>query len=396
MITFKNFQDLHGTSIPGRARKYDSDLIMDVTFEEDIQYQVGYFYDYYHDDEPLIYKNLHSDSSKTKTPIPLKFIIHSHNTENKDQVGYHIQFKTTQINPIDYYEEYVKKWDCEFPVGLYVDIQNEKGIYKKWLVTERADWLGLQFPTWYILPVDYLFQWVYRDVNGKATKYQMCGVQRSQSSYNSGVWIDYKFQTIENQRKCILPMNDISANIFYNQRFIISAPIPEPLAWLVTKVEDVSPKGVRRITFAQDVFNQHKDYVEKGEDGNVIGMYADYWVSSVEPENYSSNLESISPSSATQITCSGKQQIKIGGSYKTFTVTYVDSDDQSSYPETGEWNFTIDGEDATNILTINHTDQPNKVKVKFDGGDEYIGKILTITHKSGDLVASLRIEILPL
>jgi len=45
-------------------------------------------------------------------------------------------------------------------------------------------------------------------------------------------------------------MNEISATIFYNQRLIISAPINEPLAWRLTKVEDVSPKGVRRLTFA--------------------------------------------------------------------------------------------------------------------------------------------------
>lgn len=190
-ITFKDFQNMHGTSIPGRARKMQSDIIMDATFTQDVQYQVGYFYDYYHDDEPLIYKDLHPEDSKTKIPIELKFIVKQKNTENKDQVGYHIQFKTIQENPIDYYDNvFVKKWDAEFPVGLYCDLPDEKGIYRKWLVTERADWLGLQFPTWYILPVDYVYQWVYRDLRGNAIKYQMCGVQRSQSSYNQGTWLD--------------------------------------------------------------------------------------------------------------------------------------------------------------------------------------------------------------
>jgi hypothetical protein len=72
-------------------------------------------------------------------------------------------------------------------------------------------------------------------------------------------------------------MNEISATIFYNQRFIISAPIPEPLAWGITKTEDVSPKGVRRLTFAQDRWDQHKDYVERDDNGNVVGMYADFY-----------------------------------------------------------------------------------------------------------------------
>ena len=237
MITYKDFQAMHNNiSVPGRARKQQSDVIMDATFTQDVQYQVGYLYDYYHDDEPLIYKDLHPESSTTKTPIELKFIVKQKNTENKDQVGYHIQFKTTQENPVEYYDNmFVNKWDAEFPVGLYLDLADSKGVYRKWLVTERADWLGLQFPTWYILPVDYVYQWVYRDTKGKAIKCQMCGVQRSQSSYNAGVWENYKIEIPENQRKAILPMNEISATIFYNQRFIISAPIKEPLAWRLTK-----------------------------------------------------------------------------------------------------------------------------------------------------------------
>lgn len=191
MITFKDFQNIHCADKPGRARKIKSDTIMDATFDRDVQYMIGYFYDYYHDDEPLIYKDLHPENSDSKIPIEVKFIVHQHNTENKDQVGYHIQFKTSQLNPLDYYDDvFVKKWDAEFPVGLYCDLPDEKGVYRKWLVTERADWLGLQFPTWYILPIDHVYQWIYRDTNGNAKRYQMCGVQRSQSSYNSGVWLD--------------------------------------------------------------------------------------------------------------------------------------------------------------------------------------------------------------
>lgn len=197
MIDHQMYSQILGAKTLGRARKQQSDVIMDATFDGDIQYMIGYFYDYYHDDEPLIYKNLNSENSVSKIPIELKFIVHSHNTENKDQVGYHIQFKTTQENPISYYQEYIDKWDSEFPVGLYVDLPDEKGIYRKWLVTERADWLGLQFPTWYILPVDYLYQWVYQANDGKRYKYQMCGVQRSQSSYNSGVWQDYFYSSVK-------------------------------------------------------------------------------------------------------------------------------------------------------------------------------------------------------
>ena len=119
-ISFRDFQNMHRTSIQGRARKLDADIIMDATFDNDIQYMIAYFYDYYHDDERLIYKGLHPEDSQSKVPIEIKYITHSHNSESKDQVGYYIQFKTTQENPIDYYDEYVKKWDAEFPIGLVI------------------------------------------------------------------------------------------------------------------------------------------------------------------------------------------------------------------------------------------------------------------------------------
>lgn len=193
-------------------------------------------------------------------------------------------------------------------------------------------------------------------------------------------------------------MNDISSTIFYNQRLIISAPIPEPVAWRVTKVEDVSPKGIRRLTFAQDLWDQHKDYIERDVDGNVVGMYADYYMSNINPEVYPPDEDQpISSSTVTStIICSGKPQFKIGGSAKTFTVTYYNEDNEvvEDYP-VGDWTFSIDGDPVDEeLLTL--TPDGNKVKVKFLGDDLYIGKILTVTNTSEDAVASLQIEIIAL
>ena len=393
---------------------------MDATFDNDIQYMIAYFYDYYHDDERLIYKGLHPEDSQLKVPIEIKHITHSHNSESKDQVGYYIQFKTTQENPIDYYEEYVKKWDAEFPIGLYCDIPDEKGVYRKWLVTERADWLGLQFPTWYILPVDYVFQWVYKDSRGILHKYQMCGVQRSQNSYNVGTWRSYIFEEVENQRKCILPLNDISATIFYNQRFIISAPIPEPLAWRLTKVEDINPKGIRRLTFAQNKFDQHNDYIEKDEEGNVVGMYADYFNhhtevvdSSDEIEQHMIEPDSTDPSSnpdnpnqddeqhviTSIIKCSGKKQVKVGGSPKTLTVTFYEDDSEILDTINSSFSFSIDEEDVNDLVKVTSISE-NMIKINFLGDDDYLGKTLTVTNISNvndiEVTSTLDIEIIPL
>lgn len=206
----------------------------------------------------------------------------------------------------------------------------------------------------------------------------------------------YKIESIENQRKAILPMNDISATIFYNQRFIISAPIPEPLAWRLTKTEDISPKGVRRLTFAQDRWDQHKDYIERDEFGNIVGMYADWFQSEVEPVSVLPTDDPIpSLTTTATITCSGKPQIRIGGSAKTFTVTYKDKDGNAIEIDPGNWTFSIDGTSVPNdLLTL--TPDGNKIKVKFLGDDSYIGKILTVTNTLDDIVSSIDMEIIAL
>lgn len=191
-------------------------------------------------------------------------------------------------------------------------------------------------------------------------------------------------------------MNDISATIFYNQRFIISAPIPEPLAWRLTKQEDISPKGVRRLTFAADKFDQYNDYIEKDEDGNIIGMYADYFNNHHTPEDYfeekdhSSSITSIT----SVIKCSGKKQIKVGGSAKTLTVTFYDSNNEIE-PFESSFSFAIDGNNADELLEITNITK-NIIKVRFLGGDEYLGKILTVTNISNEIISTLDIEIIPL
>ena len=168
-----------GPMTSGQAKKLDADLIMDNTWWEDIQSKVAYIYDYYHDNEPLKLRDLNPDP-RVMTPIDIKFIVDAYNSESKDEVGYHIQFRPCQKNPLPYYKEaFEDRWDCEFPIALYIAIPDEAGIYRKWLITENANKLGNQFPTYYVLPCDHIFQWV---KDGK--KYQLAGVTRSQNSYN--------------------------------------------------------------------------------------------------------------------------------------------------------------------------------------------------------------------
>ncbi len=197
-------------------------------------------------------------------------------------------------------------------------------------------------------------------------------------------------------------MNRDTETLFYNIRMIIDSKVEtEKRAWLISKVNRISPNGICRVTLTQDTYDQHTDYIEKDEDGNIIGMWANYFKSNVEPTPVEIQDDTVPHYSSitSKITCSGKPQFKIGGSAKTFTVTYYDSNNEELYDHSvGNWSLTIDNElVASDVVSIEEVaDSSNKIKIKFLGDDSYIGKVLTITNTSDDVVSSLEVEIIAL
>ena len=180
-ITFKDFQKIHnGISIPGRARKLESDQIMLNTWWEDIQSQWAYAYDMFHDvgDEHFGLNNLHPQDDSNKVAVPIKFIRHASQTYSKDPVTYWLQLQPGYGDVVDYFDEvYRQKYDNVNPVGLYFDIMDESGNYNKWLCVKPANYNQNQFPTFELLRCDYLFQWIH-----KGKKYECPGVLQSQNS----------------------------------------------------------------------------------------------------------------------------------------------------------------------------------------------------------------------
>lgn len=217
----------------------------------------------------------------------------------------------------------------------------------------------------------------------------------------------FKFTSVEDQQKFACPLNTHTETLFYNRRILLDSNLynsdSEPRTWIVSKVNRISPNGILRLTMAQDLFNQHNDYIERDEDGVVIGLWADYFSSEIAPVpveiSVSESEDDINiPTVTSVITCSGRPQIRIGGSPKTFVVNYYDENNQEiSDFEIGNWEFLIDNNpitDYTDLIDLIFED--NNVKVKFLGDDNYIGKILTVTNVAGDVTASLDVEIMAL
>ena len=173
---------------------------------------------------------------------------------------------------------------------------------------------------------------------------------------------------------------------------IIDAPVlSEPRAWNVSKVNRIKNEGLVMVTLAQDKYDQNRDYIELNDDGNVIGMWASYWDLSVEPTLPSE--QDNQSSEYSEITYSGvSPQIKVGGSYKKFTVNFYNELGEIAF-KTGDWSFTIDGSDASSVITtllpsLSKDLEENQIKVKFIGDADYIGKNLIVTYISASGIKS--------
>lgn len=194
-------------------------------------------------------------------------------------------------------------------------------------------------------------------------------------------------------------MNSITEKIYYNLRMIIDNKVDvnagnEPRAWRVSKVNRLNSNGTLLVTLAQEQYNPHTDYIEYEDPNNpttIIGMWADYYTNGEPtPEDdkpVEDNIHSV-------ITYVGKPSIKVGGSFKKFTVTFYDGEDPSDF-KLGQWSFTIDGVDASSLIETDLTDlEQNQIKVKFTGSEDYMGKTLKVFYSSTTgIVSSVDISI---
>lgn len=194
----------------------------------------------------------------------------------------------------------------------------------------------------------------------------------------------YKITAIEDQQKFIVGLNQISERLYYDQRMLIDSvglsKGVEPRAWKISKINRIQANGTVMITLAQDMFDEHKDFVEYNNNGQAIAMYADYFIDGVTPTP-SDPVPTITK--YVKMSYKGVQnfQLKVGGSARTFTVQYYDEHDNSIDYDNGAWSVTIDGKNADKFISITSV-KDGEVKVKVIGDDSLIGKECVVTFKS--------------
>jgi hypothetical protein len=221
----------------------------------------------------------------------------------------------------------------------------------------------------------------------------MWGAERTQSSYTSGTWEGDKTKVFDEQGKFWIPWNTISSEIKHDMRLFISMLQEEPYVYQISKVKNTSPKGIVTCTVEQVELNKKTDYVnlETGE------MYADYYVSSVDPVDEPINPVEPTKDNHMEIQCT-TNKVRIGGNYKTLTAVCLnsDGDDISAEFNNYEWSFFIDDIDVSNLINVQEVDK-NKIKIKIskmDNIDElnkYLNKVLVVKCKNEELESSVEL-----
>ena len=220
-----------------------------------------------------------------------------------------ISYKTVKINNvdanlmiIDTEQPTIKKIksmpDETFMSGNYVDYANGK-----WLVV-KSDFDDEVYTDGEMSQCSLLLKW--QNSNGQIITRHAVVEKPITTSLDEGTIIT----TSQKRYSIKLPFDTETQNLFIDKRFLISIVNGKPQAYKVIDVDAVSGiysgVGILNLTLEADVY--------KSEIDNAELMIADYF--SPTPE----------PTGQAQITHSGNPTMYMGGSYKTFTGVFVDSE----------------------------------------------------------------------
>jgi hypothetical protein len=302
-------------------------------------------------------------------PVYAKFNVKSYHNITGDEIAYLLQFRQEDMrsNP-------------NIKVGSYVQIMNEMDEPEWWLIWHLDD--RTQFRQFSILKCTWIYKWTsFKD--GHRIVHQCLGVTRNQNNYNSGCWLDYTFEVVEQQHVMLMPSNNDTNILTYNTRLLVSneGRYP-PIAWKISKVQPSVVNDTVRFTMTQEQYNAATDDAEL--------MIADYKKSYVEPEL--PETEETPTVSDMEITYSGKPAVRAGGGYKKFSLKENVDGKLVDITEDVEWSVDFGGnEDKLECSVVD-----NIFKVKCLNDYSLIGKTFVITAQSKHSSKSLTVEVISL
>ena len=299
-------------------------------------------------------------------PVYAKYNVKSYHNITGDEIAYLLQFRLEDI-----------KTNPNVKVGSYVQIVNEAGVPEWWLIWHLDD--RPQFRQCSIVKCTWVYKWTsFKD--GHRIVHQCLGVTRNQNNYNSGCWLDYVFEVVEQQHVMLMPSNKDTNILTYNTRMLVSnvGRYP-PIAWKISKVQPSVVYDTVRFTMTQEQYNAAVD------DADL--MIADYKKSYVEPEL--PEVEEIPTVSDLEIAYSGKPAVRAGGGYKKFRLKTRVNGELVDVSKEVNWSVDFGGKENKLECSI----QDNIFKVKCINDYSLIGQTFTLTAESEHSSKSIIVEV---
>ena len=251
---YKSYLASEGNTL-SQVKRNESDIVINQTFTADAAYKKVYI--------------LTQNGWKFEDA---KYQIHTTPSILKDAVDYYLQFRPKIHYPIGSYV-FIPD-DNDFDINLSgSELDNpftlpDDRITQLWFIVGRDD--ALFYVRYNVLKCNWNFKWLY-----KHNLYSCWGANRSASSYTSGKWTDEYSSALDNLTSAWIPDtyytygNNIyelelsdTRTIMHEQRFMLTNNILDPKVYQVTKVVDLNPSGIIKLSIKQDELNEKRDNIK--------------------------------------------------------------------------------------------------------------------------------------
>ena len=254
ITSYKNYLSSRGNNL-AQVKRNQSDIVINNTFTLDPTYKKVYI--------------LTKDGWKWEDA---KYQFHTAPSISKDAVDYYLQFRPKVHYPVG---SYIIVPDDTSPninlEGSEIGNPFTQPIEKRtqwWLIVGRDE--ANAYVRYMILKCDWDFRWIYK---GKLMSCWACS--KSANSYTSGVWRDDYSMSSDNLTSSWIPDTHFvygdkleelgmcdTRTITHLQRFFFSNNDLDPKIYQITKITDLNPQGIIKLSIKQDELNEKRDNIE--------------------------------------------------------------------------------------------------------------------------------------
>ena len=384
--TYRNHLKRRGRNL-AEVKKNQSDVIMDRTFKYDQNYKRAYI--------------LTRDGWKWED---IKFNLHTSPSILKDAVDWHVQFRPKVHYPIGTY--IIIPPDDDFDINLTPEelenpwLQPVENRTQWWFIVGRDD--ATQFVQYSVLKCNYEFKWIYKNQIMKCF-----GSVRNANSYTSGRWRNEYGTYLDNLDSAWLPdvihaygenyrslglMNNHT--LTYDVRLMVTNSAYEPLCYQISKIAQMTPQGVIKLTFKQDDFNEKRDSVKHGvcDYYNNEGHEKIEIVPITEETKFTSSISWMTLNEYGELVQGEETQLQRGKPQYFSVSFYNDGEETVVEPE---WRISGDDDYSVGLMTITKFDNETIV-IRPAKASSLFGKTFTlsVTDIEGNYYSSISLEVI--